>query len=183
MLTVPEYVTPAPVKIAAESVPEVTLLLVSANWKNCCAVVGLVTVGALLSVATPVVALIAVTVVLAGMPGPVTVAPRSPLSANVVGSSVIVPFGALAWPGKTAVGKASVPVVPENVAQVVPGGTFLLLIATPAAIPVPLATDALEEPFVVVRVVLTDPQTAILNGPTISEAMPGPTPDSVPVMT
>ena len=68
-------------------------------------------------------------------------------------------------PCKQIVGNANVPDVPEKVAHVVPAGTLTLLIAPPAAIPVPDATDALLDAAVVVRVVTADAQLAKLKGP------------------
>ena len=77
------------------------------------------------------------------------------------------------------------PLVPENVAQVVPGGTFPagLTIVMPAEMPVPLTTDADVDPLVVVRLVATLPQMARLNHPNTENPPVGPTAVSVPLMT
>ena len=57
-------------------------------------------------------------------------------------------------PIKVTAGRASVPDVPEKVAQVVPAGTLAELIAPPTAMPAPLDTDAASEPLVVVNAML-----------------------------
>ena len=90
----------------------------------------------------------------------VTVAPVSPA---VEGSPVIV--DPERTPLRQIVGKARVPDVPLNVSQVVPGGTLTLLIAVPAAMPVPELTDAEPDAAVVVSDVLTEAHIETLNGP------------------
>ena len=165
----PEKVTPAPVKIAAESVPDVTELLVSANRKNVWKFGTLAAKGAAeiptipgtpgeVFVAGTAAWMMEVTVVPEGStPAAETVAPSKPA---VEGKP---PIWLEYWPhvpGNHNTGNARVPLAPLNVAQVVPAGTSVLFTALPAAIPVPLATEAEEDPLVAVRAELTLAQTA-----------------------
>lgn len=64
-------------------------------------------------------------------------------------------------------GNAKVTLVPDTVANVVPGGTLPagLFTPMPCVSPVPLLTVAEDEPLVVVSDVATDPHTATLNQP------------------